>query len=80
MATSSKKTFKLNLLGLFNLETESDKTLSFIQILILLIIVLIFLLGVIWQLKVYAIPLLTGVGSIKKVGGFISNIIKTRSP
>jgi|KBSMisStaDraftv2_1062788.scaffolds.fasta_scaffold997161_1 hypothetical protein len=80
MESSTKNPFKFNLLGLFNLDTEIIKTMSFTQILILIILVMGFLLAVIWLLKLYAIPLFTGTGSIKTVMGLIEKIKKVRSP
>lgn len=76
MATQSKKPFKLNVLGLFSIETED---LSFKQKLIVMIIVMLFMLAVIVLLKVYAIPVLSTSGIIKKTGSII-NFFKSRSP
>lgn len=79
MATS-KKPFKLKLLGLFSLETETEQTISFAQIMIIIGMVMIFLIVIAFVFKWYAVPLFTGAGSIGKAGAWVSKFIKSRSP
>lgn len=76
MATQNKNPFKLNVLGLLNLETEN---LTFNQKLIILIAVMLFMIIIVALLKTYAIPALSMPGIIKKAGS-IKNIFKSRSP
>lgn len=66
MATS-KKTVKVNLLGLIRVETEMDKPMGFNQVLIMCLIGILFVIGLVIVLKAYAMPV-TAIGTVKKAG------------
>jgi hypothetical protein len=82
MKTSTKKPFKLNVLGLFNLEAE-DWTVA--ELAAILGMIMLFVLLVIILLKIYAIPILGTGSALKKAIVVLSklknaNIFKSRSP
>lgn len=79
MAIPSKKPFKVNLLGLIRLETETDKPIGFNQILILCLIGIAFVIGLVLLLKAYAIPI-SAAGVIKQAGSSISKVIGSSKP
>jgi len=76
MATTVKKSFKVNILGLFSLETDD---LTFKQKFIMMLTVMLFVIIIIVLLRVYAIPVLGVTGAGSKLGGFLK-IFKSRSP
>lgn len=78
MATvKTKKPFKLNVLGLFTWESE-DWTVK--EVALIMVIVMVFILGIITLLKLYAIPTLGAQVLVNKIGTGIQKIIKSRSP
>lgn len=82
MATTQKKTklTELNLLGLFSLKT-GVKEMTFIQLMIFITVILLFLLGSFMILKWYAVPTIgvpAALTQISKLG--IGKVFKSRSP
>lgn len=78
MAVSkTKKSFKLCVPGLFNLEMDDWTNKKGLPILIL---IMVFILGIFFLLKAYAIPALGIPAVINKVGTGIEKIIKSRAP
>ena len=73
----TKKPFKLNVLGLFTLESEDW---TFKEVALIMLIVMIFILGIITLLKLYAIPALGTNVVVNKISTGIQKIIKSRSP
>jgi hypothetical protein len=73
---SVKKPFKLNVLGIFRLETEN---MNLIEILLIMIVVMGFVITIVILLKTYALPALVVPGIIKKVGTVIQ-LIRYRAP
>ena len=73
---SVKKPFKLNVLGIFRLETEN---MNLIEILLIMIVVMGFVIAIVILLKTYALPALVVPGIIKKVGTVIQ-LIRSRAP
>jgi hypothetical protein len=76
MKEEIKKPMKLNVMGLFSLETENHKLWEFVLI---MLIVMLFLLAVLFILKVYVLPVL-GVPGIVKQAGVLIKALKSRSP
>ena len=82
MATTQKKTelTELNLLGLFSLKTKV-KEMTFAQLMVFIMVIMLFLLAAFMVLKSYALPTI-GVpailSQIPKLG--IGKIFKSRSP
>jgi len=75
MKSTKSKPFELNILGLIKLKCEDW---SFSQILIIVGILVAFLFGFIFLLKIYALPFL-GFASIKEfIGSQISAFIKSK--
>ena len=78
MATlKTKKTLKLNVLGLFKWESE-EWTVK--EVAVILVLVMAFVIAIIIVLKVYAIPALGTPVLMDKIGTGISKITKSRSP
>lgn len=77
MTTKIKKTFKLNVLGLFKWESK-EWTVK--EVAIILFMVMLFILGIIILLKIYAIPTLGGPILINKISEGITRFSKTRAP
>jgi hypothetical protein len=71
MKEEIKKPMKLNVMGLFSLETENHKLWEF---LLIMLIVMLFLLAVLFILKIYALPVLGVPGIIKKAGVLFKTI------
>ena len=76
MKEEIKKPLKLNVMGLFSLETENHKLW---ELLLIILIVMAFVLAVLFILKMYAIPVL-GVPGIVKQAGVLIKALKSRSP
>ncbi len=76
MVNSTKKPFRLNVLGLFNLETENMKTW---ELLLVLVVVMAFVLTIIVLLKGYSIPVLS-IPSIIRKSNKILRFFKSRDP
>ena len=75
MKPTKNKPFELNILGLIKLKCEDW---SFGQILIIVGILVTFLFGFIFLLKIYALPFF-GLASIKEfIGSQISTFIKSK--
>ena len=72
-----KKPFKLNVMGLFNMECE-DYTV--IQTALLLTLIMAFVMGIIIVLKVYAVPLLGVPMAGNRIMSLIEKIRKPRAP
>lgn len=78
--TETKEPFKLNVLGLFTLETTVEK-MCFKKILLLTAVILIFILAVIIVLRWYAIPSLGLPAIVAKISrSGIGKIMKSRAP
>lgn len=78
MATSkTRKSFKLNVLGLFKLESE-EWTVK--EVALIMGIVMVFIIAVIILLKIYAIPTLGTPMLMNRIGMGIGKIIKSRAP
>lgn len=78
MAVSkTKKSLKLSVPGLFTLESDNWTNKEELPI---LIIVMVFILGIFFLLKAYAIPALGIPAVINKLGTGIEKIIKSRAP
>ncbi len=71
-----KKPFKLNVLGVFRLETEN---MNLIEIILILMLVMSFVIAIVILLKVYALPALSAPGIMNKLGTFIQ-FFKSRAP
>ena len=74
------KPFKLNVLGLFTLDTTIKK-MSYKEILLLIVVIMVFILAIVFVLKLYAIPGL-GLSAItaKISKSAIGKIMKSRAP
>jgi hypothetical protein len=76
----TKQPFKLNVLGLFTLDTTMEK-LSFWRLILLIAVIMIFILGVVLLLKSYAIPGLGLSAITAKISKLdIRKLIKSRAP
>lgn len=73
---SAKKPFKLNVLGIFRLETEN---MNLLEIILIMIVVMGFVIIIIILLKAYALPALGLTGIIKKVGSSIQ-LFQSKAP
>ena len=83
MENSNKTPLKINLLGLFKLETEIAGNFGFGQVLLLFCLILIFFVAVVALLKVYILPVLSAAGLAKTTGWSIAKIaafVRPRSP
>ncbi len=78
--TEMKEPFKLNVLGLFTVDTTIE-TLSFGKMLLLIALIMIFILAIIIALKWYAIPGLSISAIAAKISKLdIGKIIRSRAP
>lgn len=73
---TKKRPFKLNILGIFRLETEN---MFLWEILLVIALVMIFVITAIILLKTYVLPVLSVHGIITKLCSAIESA-KTRSP
>jgi len=71
-----KKPFKLNVLGIFRLETEN---MNLIEILLIMMVVMGFVIAILILLKTYALSALILPDIIKKAGAAIQ-LIRGRAP
>ena len=76
MKEEIKKPMKINVMGLFSLETDNHKLW---ELLLIMLIVMAFVLLVLFILKMYAIPVLDVPGIVKQTGLLIK-ALKSRSP
>jgi len=72
---TTKRPFKLSVLGVFQLETEN---MALWELLLIIIIVMVFVITIIILMKVYALPALGMAGIVNKTGLF--RLITSRSP
>jgi len=71
-----KKPFKLSVFGFFKLETEN---MTIKEILLILAMVMVFVVTIIFLLKVYVLPALAVSGIVNRIGLLIQ-LFKTRAP
>ena len=76
---NTPESFKLNVLGLFTIQAPVKK-ITIAQIILIMVLIMAFIITIVWLLKLYAIPALSGTATIGQLKGTITNMIKSRSP
>ena len=77
MSLRPKKYFKLGIMGLINWETHDW---TFKEIAVIMLLVMAFVAGMIWMLKIYALPTLGGPVAFNMGRNLLQKYIKPRGP